>query len=188
MLTELQRTKHEYIFNLLDFDRNGYIEKEDFTGIAENLCIVRGEEMDTPESQIVLSQCVNLWKGVESYIDENNDSQCTMEEWLKFIDEKLINSESGSDDELLSSAVGHIFDLYDVNGDGTISLTEYLDIFLSFQLNASLVGKSFVTLDVNKDASLSKIELVEAIKEFLTSDDASRPGNWIFGDIYAFSN
>lgn len=184
MLTDLQRTKHEFIYNLLDFDRNGYIEKDDFVGIAENLCVVRGEELDTPESQVVRQQCERLWQGLETYIDANHDGKCTMEEWLQFIDENLVNSEEAQRDDFLEGAVGHLFDLYDADGNGTISLTEYLDIFISFHLNASLVGKSFVSLDANGDGSISRSELVETVRQFLISDDIDLPGNWIFGDIF----
>lgn len=187
MLSHFQTLKLTYIFNLLDFDRNGFIERKDFINIAEKLCIVRGDETDTPESENILSQCANLWKGLEHYIDINNDGKCTIEEWLKFIEDKLINSEPDTRTIFLNSVVGSVFDLYDTDGDGDISLPEYLDIFLSFELKSSLVGKSFVSLDVNGDGAISKQELIASITEFLISDDPDLTGNWIFGDIYNFA-
>lgn len=185
MRTEFQTQKLTYIFNLLDFDSNGYIEYRDFAIIAENLCVVRGEELDTDESRLVLEQCSSLWKGLESYIDINNDGKCTLNEWLDFVDEKLINSDPETRDVLLTSVVGSVFDLYDTDNDEGISLAEYLDIFLSFELKSSLVGKSFVSLDANGDGAISKKELVKAVKEFLTGEETDLVGNWIFGDIYS---
>ncbi|XOV91662.1 MAG: EF-hand domain-containing protein [Bacteroidota bacterium] len=184
MLTILQQIKHRYIFNVLDFDGNGYIEKEDFLAIAENLCLVRGEEVDTEDARLVMEQCMKLWEGLAYYIDENNDNQCSLQEWFGFIEEHLINPKNQEAVLFLNSTVSSIFDLYDVNGDGDITWEEYLDIFLSFRLNASLVGKSFRTLDVNNDKSLSKNELINAISDFLISDDINLPGNWIFGNLY----
>lgn len=184
MLTILQQIKHRYIFNVLDFDNNGYIEKDDFVAIAENLCMVRGEEMDTEESKEIMAQCLNLWEGLAFYIDENNDKQCSLKEWFRFIEDRLINSANDEAPLFLNSTVESIFDLYDVDSDGNISWQEYLDIFLSFRLNASLVAKSFKTLDANNDKSLSREELVNAISEFLISDDIHLPGNWIFGNLY----
>ena len=64
MLTILQQIKHRYIFNVLDFDNNGYIEKADFIAIAENLCMVRGEETDTEEKRALdhyQKQPYNVW-------------------------------------------------------------------------------------------------------------------------------
>lgn len=185
MRTEFQTLKLTYIFNLLDFDNNGYIEYRDFAIIAENLCVVRGEELDTDESKLVLDQCSNLWKGLESYIDINNDGRCTLSEWLAFVDEKLINSDPATRDIFLTSVVGRVFDLYDTDKDEGISLAEYLDIFLSFELKSSLVGKSFVALDANGDGEISKNELVKAVTEFLTGNETELVGNWIFGDIYS---
>lgn len=185
MRTEFQTLKLTYIFNLLDLDNNGYIEYSDFVNISENLCVVRGEELDAPESRLILDQCANLWKGLESYIDVNNDGKCTLGEWLDFVDEKLINTDPATRDALLTSVVGSVFDLYDTDKDEGISLTEYLDIFLSFELKSSLVGKSFVSLDVNGDGEISRKELVKAVNEFLTSNETDLVGNWIFGDIYS---
>jgi Ca2+-binding EF-hand superfamily protein len=184
MLSEIQTRKHTFIFDLIDFDGNGFIEKNDFAGIAENLCVVRGEEVDTPQSNQILAQCEQLWKGLETHIDENNDGKCTLEEWLKFIETNLSNGSSDKVNELLNSAVGQLFDLYDTDSNGDISLPEYLDIFLSFNLNASLVGKSFLLLDANGDGSISKNELLTFIKELLTSSEINDTGNWIFGDVF----
>ena len=182
MLTELLKQKQRYIFNLLDFDNNGFIERDDFVGIAENLCMVRGEELDSEESQHVLEQCNRLWDGLEFYIDANHDDKCTFEEWLQFVDLKLVNDNSGESKDYLNSVVGRLFDLYDINGDGHISVDEYIDIFLSFRLEAGLVAKSFQLLDLNGDGVITREELVKAVNEFLLSNDMDAPGNWIFGN------
>ncbi len=183
MLTDLQRQKQSYIFNLLDFDSNGFIERDDFVGIAENLCIVRGEELDSDEAQEVLEQCHQLWDSLEFYIDANRDDKCTLDEWLLFVDLQLVNNDS--DDgyhKYIDSVVGRLFDLYDTNGDGHISIDEFIDIFLSFRLEAGLVAKSFKMLDINGDGIITKEELVKAVNEFLLSNNIDAPGNWIFGN------
>ena len=184
MLSELQETKHRFIFNLMDFDNNGYIELEDFLAIAENLCLVRGEEIDSDESRYIINRCHVLWDGLAYYIDENKDNKCTIDEWLTFIDSHLINTGQSEREQHIESVVSKLFDLYDTNGDEYISLNEYLDIFLSFRLNSSLVAKSFNTLDVNHDQAISKSELIGTVIDFLVSDDLNVPGNWIFGDLY----
>lgn len=184
MLSILQQIKHRYIFDLLDFDDNGYIEKTDFLQIAENLCMVRGEEVDTEESREIINQCMKLWEGLAYYIDENKDDQCSLQEWFRFIEDHLIKSNNQETSIYLNNTVSSIFNLYDVDSDGNISWQEYLDIFLSFKLNASLVAKSFRTLDANNDKALSRQELIDAVSDFLISDDIKLPGNWIFGNLY----
>ncbi len=184
MLTIFQQIKHRYIFDLLDFDNNGYIEEADFQEIAENLCMVRGEEVDTEESREIVQQCMKLWEGLAYYIDANKDNQCTVKEWFTFIENQLINTDHDEVSMFLDKTVSGIFDLYDINSDGNISWQEYLDIFLSFRLNASLVAKSFRILDTNNDKSLSRQEVIDAISQFMISDDINLPGNWIFGNLY----
>lgn len=182
MLTDLQRQKQVYIFNLLDYNKNGYIELEDFIDIAENLCDVRDDELDTEEGKQVMEQCRTLWDKLEQYIDENHDDKCELDEWLKFIEEELIKNTHDWYKDSVNSLVGLLFDIYDTNGDGHIEVDEYLDIFLSFRLQAGQVSKSFQLLDLNGDKEISKQELINAVSEFLLSDDIDAPGNWIFGN------
>lgn len=167
MLSEQQKKKQTYIFNLLDFDKNGFIEKDDFVGIGENLCIIRGDEMDTSESKNIMAVCEKLWADLKYYTDENRDEKCTLDEWLKFIEGKLADDHSDTYNNYIHSMVSDLFDLYDINGDGEISIDEYLDLFMSFRLEASLVAHSFKSIDINGDQHITKVEFEEAVRQFL---------------------
>jgi len=168
MLTEMLKEKQTYIFNLLDFDNNGYIEEVDFIGIGENLCIIRGEELDTPESNNIMEVCKRLWADLKYCTDENRDDKCTLDEWLNFVDNKL----TGNFNDYAIDMVNNLFDLYDVDSDGQISLDEYLDLFMSFRLEASLIAKTFKNIDKNGDQHITKEEFIGAAGLFLQGEES----------------
>jgi Ca2+-binding EF-hand superfamily protein len=168
MLSDMLKKKQTYIFNVLDFDGNGFIEEVDFIGIGENLCIIRGEELDTPESNNILELCKRLWADLRFYTDENRDDKCTLDEWLNFVDNKL----AGNFNDYAISMVNNLFDLYDVDSDGQISLDEYLDLFMSFRLETSLIAKSYKSINKNRDQHITKEEFIEAARLFLQGEQS----------------
>ena len=46
MLSAFQETKLRLFYNILDYDKNGFIEVDDFEGIGENICLILEIEED----------------------------------------------------------------------------------------------------------------------------------------------
>ena len=61
MLTPLQIKKLTHFFNILDFDKNGSIEADDFEAIGENLAIIRDIDLDTPDYEVVMGMTNGIW-------------------------------------------------------------------------------------------------------------------------------
>lgn len=182
MLTELQEKKQRHYFKLLDYDHNGFIEKTDFQAIAENLCVIQGIDTDTIAFRQIEEASEKLWMDIKEYIDINRDDKCSIQEWLLFADEQIVNCDEGWYDNYINSVVTGLFSLFDANHDGLISDMEYLDIFISFRIEVRYAAKCFKRLDLNNDGYISKEELAKAVKEFLRSDDPDADGNWLFGN------
>ncbi|MEQ9424287.1 MAG: EF-hand domain-containing protein [Cyclobacteriaceae bacterium] len=182
MLSPVQEKKQRLYFKLLDFDRNGFIEKNDFQSIAENLCIIQGIELDTIAFREIEEAGEKLWMDIREYVDTNRDDKCSFEEWMAFADEQIVNSDEAWYDNYINSVVNGLFDLFDANNDGLISDMEYLDLFISFRIEVRFAARCFRKLDLNNDGYISRDELVTAVREFLRSDDPEAPGNWLFGN------
>lgn len=58
MLSQIQTDKLTHIFNILDFDSDRYIQKNDFKAIGENLTIIRGFDFDSEEITKILELTV----------------------------------------------------------------------------------------------------------------------------------
>ena len=81
----------------------------------------------------------------------------------------------------LNNFVGTIFKLFDINDDGYISQTEYIDLFIGMRIEVRFAPKAFRNLDTNQDGRLSKEEMIRSVDQFMRSDNPNAAGNWLFG-------
>ena len=111
MLTEIQEKKLTHYFNVLDFDNNQLIEKDDFISIGENLCILWGYKQGTPEYGEYISKCEHLWVSFREFINQEIEESANLKEWLEFADKGIVN---GSDDLYDKHVNQFVKDTFDV--------------------------------------------------------------------------
>ncbi|MFY0690038.1 MAG: EF-hand domain-containing protein [Cyclobacteriaceae bacterium] len=182
MLSEFQERKLTYFFSLLDENKNGVIQMEDFTEIAVNICENIGQPINSKYHRFLNSKSCYVFEKLLGDISPNGNV-ISLAEWLVFFDREII--ESGDKERLnqyVNLIIGFLFDLFDENDDGYISIEEYTDMFLVYGIDIRFSAKSFVNMDLNGDNRLSKAEITKAIITFLISDDQSDKGNWVFGN------
>lgn len=180
MLTELQIDKLERFFYVLDYDRNGIIEKEDFIGIAENLCILWRIKEGEEKYDLIKSRFEEGWNHFNLFVN-NNSGKANWDHWLQFAEQVIVNGDEAIFSEYVDEFVGEIFDNFDTDNDGYINLDEYIDLLVGYRIEVRFAAKSFRKLDRNHDDLISRGELISAVKEFFRSDNPDDPGNWLFG-------
>lgn len=181
MLSAFQETKLRLFFNILDYDRNGFVEPEDFRSIGENICMMLQIGEKDPYYHMIFQACDRVWDDLYSYVDTNQDDKASFYEWLRYADEKIVNCNKEDYDRYLNRVVDHIFLLFDQNQDNFISLMEYIHLFMSFRLEVRYSAKAFTRIDLDRDDLISKEELYTAVEQFFRSDDQKVRGNWLFG-------
>lgn len=180
-LTNFQKEKITHYFQtVLDQDRNGILGENDFIEIGESLCILWRHKPGTPEYKQVLEQCKVSWRMFESYFSKQ-EGQADLEQFLKFFDKILSEENRELYKKFVIQVVSDVFDSFDLNDDGVISINEYVDMFMCYHIKIKYSAKAFVKLDRNGDDQISKQELLKAVDEFFRSDDEKDPGNWLFG-------
>lgn len=180
MISDLQNDKFERFFYILDFDRNGVINKDDFLGIAENLCILWTIKEGSEQYNRVMSRFEDGWNKFNEFVN-NNESKATWDHWIHFAEEVIVKGDEAQYNEYVEDFVGEVFDNFDADKDGYIDLDEYIDLFVGYRIEVRFAAKSFRKLDLNKDDLISRGELIRAVKEYFKSDDPNAPGNWLFG-------
>ncbi|GAB4237674.1 MAG: hypothetical protein Tsb0034_12910 [Ekhidna sp.] len=180
MLTELQINKLEKFFYVLDYDRNGVIEKEDFIGIAENLCILWNIREGDPKYEKIFSKFEEGWNKFNLFVN-NNGGKANWDHWIQFAEQIIVNGDEEVFNQYVDDYVGELFDNFDTDKDGYIDIDEFIDLFVSYRIEVRFAAKSFRNLDLNKDDLISRGELLKAVKEYFRSNDPNAPGNWLFG-------
>jgi Ca2+-binding EF-hand superfamily protein len=181
MLTPLQELKQTRYFRLIDIDKNGFIEQKDWKQIADNLAAMRGIQKGTEIYDALHATLQAVWTELRLYADKNNDHRISLEEWLTFEDEKIINCDDVWYDKFVNGVVLGLFAVLDANLDGVIGLDEYVHLMVSFRVQPIDAVDAFNKLDTNQDGVITRDELLSAVREFHKSNDPDAPGNWLFG-------
>ncbi len=181
MLTDLQRKKLTHYFNVLDVDSNGTIEQKDFVNIGENLCVLWSFKEGTEEFDACVNRCTKTWISFREFMGKPQDGHAALEEWLEFADHIIVNGREELYEKHVNKIAQEIFDFFDTDKDGFISLDEYIDLFMAYKIDIKFSARSFTKLDRNQDDFISRAELLQGIREFFRSDDENAPGNWLFG-------
>ncbi|MDA0196008.1 MAG: EF-hand domain-containing protein [Bacteroidetes bacterium] len=168
---------------MLDSNHDGFIESTDFEAIGENVFIMLGIELDTHAFRQIEELSEKLRVDIREYTDKKRGNKCSIDEWLSFADEQIVNCDEEWYNNYINSIVSGLFDMFDSNSDGLISDIEYINLFTSFRIEVRFASKCFKQLDTNNDGYISRDELVTAIKEFMRSDKPDTSGNSLFGDL-----
>ncbi len=181
MLSELQKEKISHYFRaVLDQDRNGILEENDFLEIGESMCILWRFKPLSADYERVMDQCRGSWSIFEKYFREQS-GRADLDQFLMFFDHLLSPAGEESYQKYVTQVVSDVFDSFDLNQDGVISINEYVDMFMCYHIKIKYSAKAFLKLDRNGDDHVSKEELLKALDEFFKSDDPKSPGNWLFG-------
>lgn len=181
MLSQLLSNKLEKFFYILDFDRNGVIEKADFTAIAQNLCILWGVKEEDPKHDEIVKGFEDGWMAFDLFVNDEEKGKANWEHWIHFAEERIVGGDETIFGAYVENYVGGLFDNFDADKDGYIDLDEFIDLFVAYRIEVRFAAKAFRKIDRNKDGLISRGELITAVKEFFRSNDPDAPGNWLFG-------
>ncbi len=180
-LTDFQRIKLGKMFDVFDINHDGRLEEEDYTRRAHSFARERGWTEDSPEYQEHLDFTLADWRNLQQSADADSDGQVTRDEFLDFADQML------SDPFALEEYAYHdaelVFKAMDADGDGKITAEEYKMYLRVYDLNDAYAHYFFERMDADGDGFITREELIQALQEFLFSENFEAPGNFLFGPL-----
>lgn len=181
VFTEIHKKKVRHLFNVLDIDRNGELQPEDFVSVGEKIIAQLELGKDSRGARLILLKSHRLF--VQLLADLHNpELSLTLWDWIAFFRNQIESDEELILEHYIHNTSRHIFDLFDMNGDRLISREEYANMLTIYNISQGTAFQSFEELDKNSDQFISADEMVNGLNNFFKSDDPVANGNLIFGD------
>jgi Ca2+-binding EF-hand superfamily protein len=180
-LTAFQQRKLERMFELLDLNGDGLVDRADFVQRVEAFARLRGWGQGSPELERNLAFALEEWENLRETADTDEDGGVTREEFLRygdvFLDDRdAVRAYARGDVQLL-------FDAMDTDGDGRIARDEYRAYLEVHGVDAAGADLFFDHADLDENGRISRREMAHAVEEFLLSQDPDAAGNFLFGPL-----
>ncbi|WP_258103213.1 EF-hand domain-containing protein [Marinoscillum sp. MHG1-6] len=181
MISTIQKKKILLLFDVLDINKNGELQPDDFERVATKISDVKGYSEHSTNRLNLKVKSFRLF--IQLLTDmQKEEASISKEEWLYVFENVLLPNERKIKGYVHRTAA-YIFSLFDSNGDRVVSLNEYLNMFSVYGLEDEYAIIAFKKLDLNGDGVLQFYEVVQAFYDFFLSDSETVPGNWIFGNF-----
>lgn len=180
-LTSFQRRKLARMFFVLDINRDGYIDRVDYTGRVDRLARLSGWTTGSPAYVRNLGRALDEWESLAESADTDGDGRVSLDDYLAygdiFLDDlQAVRWYARGDAQLL-------FEAMDTDGDGKLTKEEYQRYLVACGTDASAASTFFAHADLDGDGMITRQEMAHAVEEFILSEDRSAPGNFLFGPL-----
>lgn len=180
-LTPFQKHKIRRLFSVLDVNRDGRVDRNDFIRRAQALARLSGWTEGSPEYERNLRSVLEEWENVRDSADLDDSGAVALDEYLRYAeifldDPEAVQAYARGDVQLL-------FDAMDTDGDDAITLDEYRAYLAACGVDESAAEVFFEHADRDRDGAITRDEMARAVEEFLTSEDPEAAGNFMFGPL-----
>ncbi|XP_064550247.1 calexcitin-2 [Drosophila montana] len=178
-ISDFRKKKLLFLFNVFfDVNQSGEIDVKDFELAIERVCKLRGWAKDTPKNKETYDVMMEIWTGLRSKADKDNDGQVSVEEWCNMWDAYAKDPSSVMDWQ--NTYMNFMFDLEDASHDGGIDVTEFTLVCSSYGLDKKECEEAFGKM-AQGQSDVTREQFAALWKEYFAAEDANAPGNFIFG-------
>lgn len=180
MLSDLQNRKFRNLFNVIDVNNDGKIDRADYEHVTKALAEGRGWRAGSPEYAKLEAQQMAVWDQMRSQLPAGSGDSLNLDGWMK-MHEALVGDKAIFDMAVESSA-RFFFSILDGDKDDKISLDDYHTFLRAYGIKAGpWAAEAFRGCDTNKDGFITQDEMLRATHDFYHSNDEAAPGNMFFG-------
>jgi hypothetical protein len=182
MLSDLQKRKLSLAFQLYDIDGDGYIEREDFIGFADEMALAFNVTAAPGAAVQLRSAFTRQWEQTEQLAKSDHNERVGLPEWLHYFD--VVVHSPDAIEMFIESYVEGAFALYrvvDPEGPADAQPRERYVIWMTLGTqDAADASENFARLDEDGDGLIPRAELYPLLREWLGNDPNAR-GNWLLG-------
>ena len=169
-----------------DLSKNGLLERKDFQLIGQTIAKSLGLKEDNSKYQQIVDSYTQAWDIAFAASAERSGGQLSLTQFLEALSQHYQSptEKESQHRKTVDELVQKLFDGLDLDGNGTISITEYR-LFLQAigETNEENIKLAFETIDTNKDGTISRDEFVQIRLDYFMLDDPEHPSKWFYGSF-----
>lgn len=177
MTSDLLTRKLGRHFDLIDTNGDGRIDFADFDVIVTRLGREFGHAPGSPAHRALTDAYAELWAGMQRSMDLDGDGAVSREEYVRGLE----SDAAATYQRYLAPLASAIIGMCDIDGDRRISRAELAGIHRGLGMADHDHDAAMRNLDTDGDGYVNEDELLEAIRDFFSSDDPKARGNSLFG-------
>jgi Ca2+-binding EF-hand superfamily protein len=175
--------KWAHFYNLIDANKDGVLEVEDFELIAERvklLCDAKGKNVDGDKLKW---ESKRLFDKLRMEMNLTKKTAIRLWNWFDWLTDITYEGKGSVVYRSFTLTLcREIFEICDQNGDGFVSHAEFSEFFLLFNIPNDVALRSFQILDTNQSGRINKHELLHGIREFFIGTEPN-DFDYLFGDF-----
>ncbi|MCA9929078.1 MAG: EF-hand domain-containing protein [Anaerolineales bacterium] len=177
MATEFQKKKWSNMFKMFDVNGDGQIAQSDLEQFHSRLFEMRGIGPGDSQYDALNGRFAQFGQALKQI---TNVETLKIDDWLTFWANVTSSPELY---QIVRPTSEAIFGLWDLDGDGQVSIQEYRKLCTVMRLGEGYADEMFAKLDLNKDGNISMDELMKLSDDYFVGDDPNAPGNLFFGPL-----
>ncbi|MFH8791792.1 EF-hand domain-containing protein [Streptomyces sp. NPDC017941] len=150
-------TAKRHIFTMLDTDGDGVISRKEYLARPERAAAALGRDGDDR----LLSLARTAHERVYASMDVNGDGKVTFEEYARWAGAEAF-------DDVCRQALGSLFDLADVDGDGVLDRAEFTRLRSALGNQSENAEAAFDALDADGDGLIDRDEYLNSIRSYVS--------------------
>lgn len=173
MTTALLKTKHDKLFDLLDHDCNGTIERQDFDELAADLVAAGAGNPNAQAADKVHDAYRRAFDRFAAHVDTDGDGVIDRDEFHAAMATQA--DREARFDDIWGPTCDVEFDNVDLDGDGALDRAEFTALMEGFGHTAASASAAFDGLAT--DGLITREVYYLAWKTYVSSDDDSAAAN-----------
>jgi Ca2+-binding EF-hand superfamily protein len=164
-MTPASHERLRQLFESLDVDADGHIERDEWEAPARRILDTLGEPATSPKAQAVIASYQKMWDYLARQAGAGNGS-LTVSQFERVADRCIINSDDAGFNDVLRDAVSAVAELFERDAKGAVTEEGFRSWLRAAGEDASKAREAFRKIDKDHDGDLTVDELMQATREY----------------------
>ncbi|MFC7898502.1 EF-hand domain-containing protein [Streptomyces sp. NPDC057381] len=173
MTTDLVTANLAALYDTFDSTRTGYVDADIFKMRADHVCAGLVPDSFSPERQAIRDVFAAWWNHT-SAADHDGDGRVSRDEFIAAHRSKRAAG-------IVLALANALFDAVDTDQNDEISQEAFTGFYQVCRITDEATRTAFEKLDVNGDGVITREAYLDAVRQFMTSNDPLAPGTWLLG-------